>query len=42
MRQASMIRFLVAVTLLVLPVACGTMPGMRTSMPPVPAVPTFT
>jgi TolA-binding protein len=37
MRQADVIRFLAVVTLLVLPVACGTMPGMRTSMPPVPA-----
>ncbi len=37
MRQAGVIRYLVVVTLLVLPVACGTMPGMRTSMPPVPA-----
>jgi tol-pal system protein YbgF len=37
MRQADVMRFLAVVTLLVLPVACGTMPGMRTSMPPVPA-----
>ncbi len=37
MRQAGVIRYLVVVTLLVLPVACGTVPGMRTSMPPVPA-----
>ena len=36
MRQADVIRYLAVVTLLVLPVACGTMPGMRTSMPPVP------
>lgn len=37
MRQAGVIRYLAMVTFLVLPVACGTMPGMRTSMPPVPA-----
>jgi tol-pal system protein YbgF len=37
MRQAGVIRYLVAVTLLMLAVACGTMPGMRTNMPPVPA-----
>jgi tol-pal system protein YbgF len=37
MRQAGVMRYLAVVTLLVLPAACGTMPGMRTSMPPVPA-----
>ena len=37
MRQAGVIRYLAVVTLLGLTVACGTMPGMRTSMPPVPA-----
>ncbi len=37
MRQAGVIRYLAVVTLLALPAACGTMPGMRTSMPPTPA-----
>jgi TolA-binding protein len=38
MRQAvSVIQYLAVVTLLMSPVACGTLPGMRTSMPPVPA-----
>jgi tol-pal system protein YbgF len=36
MRQAGVIRYLVVVILLALSVACGTMPGMRTSMPPTP------
>lgn len=37
MRQAGMIRNGVAVTLLGFSMACGQFPGMRTSMPPVPA-----
>jgi tol-pal system protein YbgF len=38
MRQAvGVIRYLAVLTLLMFPVACGTVPGMRTSMPPVPA-----
>ncbi|MFZ5449552.1 MAG: tetratricopeptide repeat protein [Thermodesulfobacteriota bacterium] len=37
MRQAGLIRYLVVVMLLVLPVACGQFPGLRTSMPPTPA-----
>jgi tol-pal system protein YbgF len=36
MRQARVIRYLVVAGLLVLPAACGTLPGMRTSMPPTP------
>jgi tol-pal system protein YbgF len=39
MRQAGVIRYLVVVTFLMFPVACGTMPGLRTSMPPTPAEP---
>ena len=37
MRQTGVIRYLVVVAVLVLAAACGTMPGMRTSMPPTPA-----
>ena len=37
MRQAGVMRYVAVVTLLVLSMACGTIPGMRTSMPPVPA-----
>ncbi len=39
MRQAGVIRYVVVGTLLMLTAACGTVPGMRTSMPPVPAEP---
>ncbi len=39
MRQAGVIRYLVAAALLLLLAACGTVPGMRTSMPPTPPEP---
>ena len=37
MRQARVIRYLVAAVLLLLLAACGQFPGMRTPMPPTPA-----
>ncbi len=37
MRQARVIRYLVVAALLLLLAACGSFPGMRTSMPPPPA-----
>jgi tol-pal system protein YbgF len=37
MRQARVIRYLVAAALLLLLAACGQFPGLRTSMPPTPA-----
>jgi tol-pal system protein YbgF len=39
MRQARAIRYLVVAALLLLLAACGTVPGLRTSMPPTPAEP---
>jgi TolA-binding protein len=37
MRQAGVIRYLVVAASLLLLAACGTVPGLRTSMPPTPA-----
>jgi tol-pal system protein YbgF len=37
MRQAGVIRYLVVAALLLFLGACGTVPGLRTSMPPTPA-----
>jgi TolA-binding protein len=37
MRQAGVMRYLAVVMVLGLTAACGTFPGMRTEMPPVPA-----
>lgn len=37
MRQARVIRYMVVAAFLLLLAACGQFPGMRTSMPPVPA-----
>jgi tol-pal system protein YbgF len=37
MRQARVIRYLVVAALLLFLAACGTVPGLRTSMPPTPA-----
>ena len=37
MRQAGVIRYLVVAALLLFLAACGTVPGLRTSMPPTPA-----
>jgi TolA-binding protein len=37
MRQARVIRYVVVAAVLLLVAACGTLPGMRTSMPPPPA-----
>jgi tol-pal system protein YbgF len=39
MRQARVIRYLAAAVLLLLLAACGTVPGLRTSMPPTPPEP---
>jgi tol-pal system protein YbgF len=39
MRQARVIRYVVVAALLSLLAACGTVPGLRTSMPPTPAEP---
>jgi tol-pal system protein YbgF len=39
MRQAGVIRYLVVAASLLFLVACGTVPGLRTSMPPTPAEP---
>ncbi len=39
MRQARVIRYLVVAAFLLLLAACGTLPGMRTPMPPTPAEP---
>jgi tol-pal system protein YbgF len=39
MRQAGVIRYLVVAASLLFLAACGTVPGLRTSMPPTPAEP---